>query len=82
MMNGPTRHYGPEHLHFIPFSCYRWLRLLGSVRASNFFVKILGEMRDCYGFSIVGNVVMADGIPIERPRFFGCRPLWFVWVRV
>jgi hypothetical protein len=67
MTNGPTRRYGRGHLHFIPFSCYRRLRLLGSMRASNCFVKILGETRDRYGFSLVGYVVMADGIPIEQP---------------
>jgi len=67
MTNGPTRHYGREHRHFIPFSCYRWLRLLGSVRVSIFFVKILGETRDRSGLFLVGYVVMADRIPIERP---------------
>jgi hypothetical protein len=45
----PIRFCGRGHLHFITFSCYRRLRLLGSVRARNVFVKTLGETRDRYG---------------------------------
>jgi putative transposase len=56
------RHYGRGHLHFIPFSCYRRLPLLGSVRARNVFVRILDEVRDRYGFALVGYVVMPEHI--------------------
>ena len=56
------RHYGRGHLHFITFTCYRRLPLLRSVRARNVFVQILGEVRDRYGFSLVGYVVMPDHI--------------------
>ena len=56
------RHYGRGHLHFITFTCYRRLPLLRSVRARNVFVQILGEMRDRYGFSLVGYVVMPEHI--------------------
>src|ERR1700688_4273429 len=56
------RHYGRGHLHFITFSCYRRLPLLRSVRARNAFVQILGEVRDRYGFYLVGYVVMPEHI--------------------
>ena len=42
--------------------CYRRLPLLRSVRARNVFVQILGEVRDRYGFSLVGYVVMPEHI--------------------
>jgi putative transposase len=50
MTKGPIRIYGRGHLHFITFSCYRRVALLGSVRAKNIFVQILDEVRDRYGF--------------------------------
>jgi putative transposase len=62
MPKGPIRHYGRGHLHFITFSCYRRLRLLGSAHARNVFVKILGETRDRYGFSLVGLVIMPEHV--------------------
>jgi putative transposase len=62
MTKGPIRIYGRGHLHFITFSCYRRLPLLRSVRARNVFVKILDEVRDRYGFSLVGYVVMPEHV--------------------
>jgi putative transposase len=56
------RHYGRGHLHFITFTCYRRLPLLRSIRARSNFVQILGETHDCYGFSLVGCVVMPNHI--------------------
>ena len=62
MANKLIRHYGRGHLHFITFTCYRRAPLLRSVRARNIFVQILGEVRDRYGFSLVGYVVMPEHI--------------------
>src|SRR6266853_2181848 len=62
MANKLIRHYGRGHLHFITFTCYRRLPLLRSVHAKNIFVQILGEVRDRYGFSLVGYVVMPEHI--------------------
>ena len=62
MANKLIRHYGRGHLHFITFTCYRRLPLLRSVRARNVFVKLLGEVRDRYGFSLVGYVIMPEHI--------------------
>jgi putative transposase len=62
MPNGLSRRYGRGHLHFITCSCYRRLPLLASARAKNLLVQILGEVRDRYGFSLVGYVVMPNHI--------------------
>jgi REP element-mobilizing transposase RayT len=60
------RIYGRGHLHFITFSCYRRVPFLRSVRAKNAFVQILGEVRDRYGFSLVGYVVMPEHDKFRR----------------
>jgi len=62
MPQGLRRRYGQRHLHFITCSCYRRLPLLASVRSKNLFLKILGEVRDRYGFSLAGYVVMPEHI--------------------
>ena len=57
-------------MHFITFTCFRRLPLLRSVRARNIFVQILGEVRDRYGFSLVGYVVMPEHghLLLSEPR--------------
>ena len=62
MPKGLKRYYGQKHLHFITCSCYRRLPLLRSARAKNAFAKILGEVREGYGFALVGYVVMPEHI--------------------
>jgi putative transposase len=57
-----VRIHGRGHLHFITFTCYRRLPLLRSVRARNIFVEILDDVRNRYGFSLVGYVVMPDHV--------------------
>ena len=59
---GLQRRYSQHQLHFITCSCYRRLPLLASARAKNLFVKVLGEVRDCYGFALAGFVVMPEHI--------------------
>ncbi len=56
------RYYGRGHLHFMTFSCYRRLPLLGSVGARKLFVQALREIRERYGFRLVGYVVMPDHV--------------------
>ena len=46
MPKGLRRIYGQGHLHFLTFSCYRRLPLLGTKRARNLFVKTLGEVQE------------------------------------
>jgi putative transposase len=62
MANKLIRHYGRGYLYSIKFTCYRRLPLLRSVRARNVFVLILNQVRDRYGFSLVGYVVMPEHI--------------------
>ena len=56
------RYYGRGHLHFMTFSCYRGLPLLGTIRARNLFVQALGKIRERYGLRLVGYVVMPDHV--------------------
>src|SRR5271165_1268291 len=62
MPKGLHRRYGLRHLHFITCSCYRRLPLFASAHARNLFAKILGEVRDRYGFALAGYVVMPNHI--------------------
>jgi len=62
MSKNLIRRYGRGDLHFITYSCYRRLPLLGSVRARNIFVQILDEVRDRYGFRLVGYVVIPEHV--------------------
>jgi len=62
MPKGLRRRYGLRHLHFITCSCYRRLPLFASARAKNLLAKILGEVRDRYGFALAGYVVMPNHI--------------------
>ncbi len=71
MTIGLRRVYGFGHLHFITFSCYRRLPLLGSARARNVFVQALGRVRDEYSFKLAGYVVMPEHVHLlvsEPPR--------------
>jgi REP-associated tyrosine transposase len=62
MKNKLKRYYGRSDLHFITFSCYERRPLLGSARARNLFVRILGEVRERYQFKLVGYVVMSEHV--------------------
>ena len=70
MPKGLKRYYGQGQLHFVTFSCYRRLPLLGTVRARNLFVKELGRVRREYGFLLTGYVVMPNHVhlPISQPK--------------
>ena len=56
------RYYGHGDLHFVTFSCYRRLPLLGTARARNAFVRALREVRRRFGFALVGYVVMPEHV--------------------
>jgi putative transposase len=64
------RYYGQKHFHFITFSCYRQLPLLGTVHARNLFVEELGKVRERFGFLLVGYVVMPNHVHLlmSEPR--------------
>lgn len=54
------RTHGQGDLHFITFSCYRRLPLLGSAEARNAVVRALQEVHRKYDFALVGFVVMPE----------------------
>jgi putative transposase len=62
MPSGLHRTYGAHHLHFITFSCYRRLPLLGMERSRDRFLSALEETRQRYRFVIVSYVVMPEHI--------------------
>ena len=64
------RYYGQRQFHFVTFSCYRRLPLLGTVRARNLFVKELGRVRKEYGFLLIRYVVMPNHVHllISEPK--------------
>ncbi len=70
MPKGLKRYYGQDQLHFVTFSCYRRLALLGTARARNMFAKELSRARRDYGFLLVGYVVMPNHVHLlmSEPR--------------
>ncbi len=56
------RYHGRGDLHFLTFSCYRRLPLLGTMQARNLFVQALGKIRERYKFLLVGYVVMPNHV--------------------
>jgi putative transposase len=62
MPNHLKRLVGKGDLHFMTFSCYRRLALLGTARARNVFVKAVGEVRKKYRIQVVGYVVMPEHV--------------------
>src|SRR5438105_2746915 len=64
MPKGLKRYYGRGHLHFVTFSCYQRLPLLGTARARNVFVEALAEIRVRYEFALAGYVVMPEHVHV------------------
>jgi putative transposase len=62
MTAGLKRYYGQNHIHFITFSRYQRLPLLSSAASKDVFVEILGDVREKYGFALIGYVVMPEHI--------------------
>ncbi len=56
------RYYGFGHLHFLTFSCYQRRALLQLPEARDFFVASLAEIRQRYGFRLIGYVVMPEHV--------------------
>jgi putative transposase len=56
------RYHGRGDLHFLTFSCYQRLPLLGTAGARNVFVEALSRIRERYGFALVGYVVMPEHV--------------------
>ena len=62
MPKGLVRIYGLGHLHFITFSCYHRLPLLGTAQARKTFVQVLAVTRARFEFRLVGYVVMPEHV--------------------
>jgi hypothetical protein len=78
---GLHRIYGAHHLHFITFSCYQRLPLLGTARSRDRFLAILEHTRQRYRFVVVGYVVAI--IFLTDYWIFGHYKLWFaneLWI--
>jgi putative transposase len=58
----PKRYYGTGDLHFITFSCYRRLPLLGTARRRDLFLRALEAVRRQYRFLVVGYVAMPEHV--------------------
>jgi putative transposase len=74
MPKGLKRYYGRGDLHFLTFSCYRRLPLLGTMRARNVFVDALRKMRQRYRFLLVGYVVMPEHVHLLISEPSGIAP--------
>jgi len=64
------RYYGKGDLHFVTFSCYQRLPLLGTKYARNAFVQELEKVRIEMGFRLIGYVVMPEHVHLfmSEPR--------------
>ena len=60
--NHPRRYYGTKELHFITCSGYHRQSWLASPKRRDLFLAVLEEVRQRYGFVVVGYVVMPDHI--------------------
>jgi putative transposase len=58
----PRRYYGYGDLHFVTFSCYRRLPLLGTARRRDLFLRTLEAVRRQYRFIVVGYVIMPEHV--------------------
>jgi putative transposase len=56
------RYYGAGYLHFITTSCYQRRPLLGRREHRDLFLQVLEQVRKCYGFVVVGYVVMPEHV--------------------
>ncbi len=62
MSNHPQRYYGSNDLHFITCSCYHRQCWLASPQRRDLFLAVFEEVRQRYGFVVVGYVVMPEHI--------------------
>ncbi len=56
------RYYGLGDLHFVTFSCYRRLPLLGSTRRRDVFLRLLEMVRSKYELVVLGYVAMPEHV--------------------
>ena len=82
MTNHPQRYYGTNEGHFITCSCYHRKPWLASPRRRDLFLAVFEEVRQRYGFVIVGYAVMPDHVHLlisepvkgDQTGLFASRP--------
>src|SRR5258708_21629383 len=74
MRNPLKRYYGQGDLHFVTFSCYRRQPLLGTVRSSDCFLKILDQVRSKRSFLLLGFVGMPEHVHLLVSEPAGSSP--------
>src|SRR5262245_52015392 len=62
MPRGLKRYYQFHHLHFMTFSCYRRLPLLGSPRRRDALLRHLEQARRKFRFAVLGYVIMPEHV--------------------
>src|ERR1700677_1312466 len=62
MPKGLKRYYGHDYLHFLTCSCYHRQPWLATAHRRDLFLQILEEVRQSYGFVVVGYVAMPNHI--------------------
>jgi putative transposase len=62
MTQGLKRYQFSGDLHFVTFSCYQRRPYLASCAARNLFEETLEQVRQRYGFSVIGYVVMPEHV--------------------
>ncbi len=62
MPRGLKRFQQTRQLHFITFSCYRRVPLLGTPESRDTFEVVFEEVRGWYGFYVTGYVVMPEHV--------------------
>jgi putative transposase len=60
--NKLKRYYDQRHLHFITFSCYRRLQLLGPPPRRDALLRMIEATRKRYRFAVLGYVVMPEHV--------------------
>jgi REP element-mobilizing transposase RayT len=70
MPSGLERWHGGDDLHFITFSCYHRQPLLGSTERRDLFLRVLEQVRQRYGWVVMGYVVMPEHVHllVSEPR--------------
>ena len=62
MVAGLERRHTEGDLHFVTFGCYHRLGHLSTPEVRDLFEEALGRMSRCYGFDVVGYVVMPEHV--------------------
>jgi putative transposase len=71
MPKGLVRYHQSGQFHFLTFSCYKRLPLLGSAAAYSTFEQELERVRQSYGFVVAGYVLMPEHVHLltNEPPF-------------